>query len=71
MIVRPRSPFMFAEFQENSLNANSELKDKDIVLSAILLKYLGRIKQYNYTVVFSHSDIGKNENCFISWRTWY
>ena len=33
MIVRPRSPFMFAEFQENSLNANSELKDKDIVIA--------------------------------------
>ena len=31
MIVSPRSPFMFAEFQENSPNANSELVDKDIV----------------------------------------
>ena len=33
MIVRPRSPFMFAEFQENSQNANSELLDKDIVIA--------------------------------------
>ena len=33
MIVRPRSPFMFAEFQENSLNKNLELKDKDIVIA--------------------------------------
>jgi regulator of sigma E protease len=33
MIVRPRSPFMFAEFQENSPNANSELLDKDIVIA--------------------------------------
>jgi regulator of sigma E protease len=33
MIVRPRSPFMFAEFQENSPNANSELVDKDIVIA--------------------------------------
>ena len=33
MIVRPRSPFMFAEFQENSPNANSELIDKDIVIA--------------------------------------
>lgn len=33
MIVRPRSPFMFAEFQENSLNINSELMDKDIVVA--------------------------------------
>lgn len=33
MIVRPRSPFMFAEFQENSLNADSELMDKDIIVA--------------------------------------
>ncbi|MGB1168580.1 MAG: RIP metalloprotease RseP [Flavobacteriaceae bacterium] len=33
MIVRPRSPFMFAEFQENSLNLDSELMDKDIVVA--------------------------------------
>ena len=33
MIVRPRSPFMFAEFQENSLNVNSGFKDKDIVIA--------------------------------------
>ena len=33
MIVRPRSPFMFAEFQENSLNVDSELMDKDIVVA--------------------------------------
>lgn len=31
MIVRPRSPFIFNKFQENSPNANSELIDKDIV----------------------------------------
>ena len=33
MIVSPRSPFMFSEFQENSPNANSELVDKDIVIA--------------------------------------
>ena len=33
MIVRPRSPFMFAEFQESSLNLNSGFKDKDIVIA--------------------------------------
>jgi 3'-5' exoribonuclease len=48
-----------------SIYRNKSLKDKDIVLSAILLKYLGRIKQYKYNIVFSDSDIGKNENCFI------
>ena len=33
MIVRPRSPFIFNKFQENSPNANSELVDKDIVIA--------------------------------------
>ena len=51
-----------------SIYRNKSLKDKDLILSAILLKYLGRIKQYSYNVVFSHSDIGKNENCFILTR---
>ena len=48
-----------------SIYRNKSLKDKDLILSAILLKYLGRIKQYKYNVVFTHSNIGKNENCFI------
>ena len=48
-----------------SIYRNKSLKDKNIILSAILLKYLGRIKQYKYNIVFSNSDIGKNENCFI------
>ncbi|MDG1508648.1 MAG: RIP metalloprotease RseP [Flavobacteriaceae bacterium] len=41
MIVRPRSPFMFAEFQENSLNVNTGFKDKDIVtaINGQSLKY--------------------------------
>ena len=33
MIVRPRSPFIFNKFQENSPNVNSELLDKDIVIA--------------------------------------
>ena len=48
-----------------SIYRNKNLKDKDLILSAILLKYLGRIKQYKYNIVFSDSDISKNENCFI------
>ena len=48
-----------------SIYRNKNLKDKNLILSAILLKYLGRIKQYKYNIVFSDSDISKNENCFI------
>ena len=48
-----------------SIYKNKSLRDKDIIVSAILLKYLGRIRQFKYDIIFSHSDIGKNENCFI------
>lgn len=44
---------------------NKTLKDKDIIISAILLKYIGRVKQYKYNIIFSLSDVSKNENCFI------
>ena len=46
MIVRPRSPFMFAKFQENSQNSNSELKDKDIVtaINGQSLKYQDEVE---------------------------
>jgi regulator of sigma E protease len=46
MIVRPRSPFMFAKFQENSLNSNSEFKDKDIVtaINGQSLKYQDEVE---------------------------
>ena len=44
---------------------NKTLNDKDLILSGVLLKYIGRVKQYQYNVVFSFSDIGKSENCFI------
>ena len=29
------------------------------------MKYIGRIKQYDYNIVFKLSDIGQTENCFI------
>ena len=29
------------------------------------MKYIGRIRQYKYDIIFSTVDIGKNENCFI------
>ena len=46
MIVRPRSPFIFNEFQENSPNANSELRDKDIVtaINGQPLKYQDEVE---------------------------
>jgi len=48
-----------------SMYKNNILIDKDIIFSGILLKYIGRIIQYDYNVVFSLSEIGKSENCFI------
>jgi len=44
---------------------NKTLKDKDVIISAILLKYIGRVKQYKYDIIFSFSDVSKSENCFI------
>ena len=46
MIVRPRSPFIFNKFQENSPNANSELRDKDIVtaINGEPLKYQDEVE---------------------------
>ena len=41
------------------------IEHKNIILSGILLKYIGRIKQYDYNIVFKLSDIGQTENCFI------
>ena len=45
MIVRPRSPFMIAEFQENSLNSYIDLQDKDIVtgINGQSLKYYDEV----------------------------
>tara|TARA_B100001123_G_scaffold437738_2_gene571115 strand:+ start:1534 stop:2412 length:879 start_codon:yes stop_codon:yes gene_type:complete len=51
-----------------SIYKNKFLNDQDIIISGILLKYIGRIKQYNQDVTFSLSKIGKNENCFILGR---
>jgi len=42
------------------------LKDnRDLILSGLLLKYIGRVKQYKYNLIFSFSDIGDSEDCFI------
>ena len=39
--------------------------NSNIILSAILLKYIGRVNQYNYNLIFSFSDLGHSEDCFI------
>ena len=39
--------------------------DIDLILSALLLKYIGRVKQYQYDLIFSFSDIGSSEDCII------
>ena len=39
--------------------------NKDLILSALLLKYIGRVKQYKYDLIFSFSDIGDSEHYFI------
>ena len=44
---------------------NKNLKDKDVIICAILLKYIGRVKQYKYNITFSFSEVSKSENCFI------
>tara|TARA_X000001036_G_scaffold248881_1_gene231917 strand:- start:5446 stop:6315 length:870 start_codon:yes stop_codon:yes gene_type:complete len=48
-----------------SVYKNKSLNDKDMIICSILLKYIGRVKQYKYDIVFSHSNIAKNESCFI------
>tara|TARA_R110001632_G_scaffold19898_10_gene59876 strand:- start:7404 stop:8750 length:1347 start_codon:yes stop_codon:yes gene_type:complete len=46
MIVRPRSPFMIAEFQENSINKSSGLQDKDVVvgINGQAIKYYDEVE---------------------------
>ena len=51
-----------------SIYKNKFLNDKNLIISGVLLKYIGRIKQYNQNITFSISKIGKNENCFILGR---
>ena len=51
-----------------SIYKNKFLNDRDVIISGVLLKYIGRIKQYKQDITFSLSEIGKNENCFILGR---
>ena len=44
---------------------NEDNLNKDIIISGILLKYIGRVKQYKYNIVFELTEIGQTEDCFI------
>ena len=48
-----------------SIFKNQNNLDKDIIISGILLKYIGRVKQYNYDIVFELTETGQTEDCFI------
>ena len=39
--------------------------NRNVILSGILLKYIGRVNQYDYDLIFSFSDLGHSEDCFI------
>ena len=44
---------------------NQNNLNKDIIISGILLKYIGRVKQYKYDIVFKLTETGHTEDCFI------
>ena len=44
---------------------NQNNLNQDIIISGILLKYIGRVKQYKYDVVFELTKTGQTEDCFI------
>ena len=48
-----------------SIHKNKSQNDKNMIMAGILLKYIGRVKQYDYDVIFSFSKIGRNEDCFM------
>ena len=39
--------------------------NKDLIISGILLKYIGRVNQYKYDIVFKLTEMGSTEDCFI------
>ena len=50
--------------------AKNILKDQkhlnnDLIISGILLKYIGRVNQYKYDIVFKLTETGSTEDCFI------
>ena len=48
-----------------SIHKNKSQNNKNMIMAGILLKYIGRVKQYDYDIIFSLSKIGKNEDCFM------
>ena len=49
----------------NSIFKKQKKLNKDIILSGILLKYIGRVKQYKYNIIFEFTETGQTEDCFI------
>ena len=52
------------DIAKNILKKKNNL-NKDIIISGILLKYIGRVKQYNYNIIFKLTETGATEDCFI------
>ena len=38
---------------------------QSLIFTGVLLKYIGRVKQYEYDIIFREKNIGKTENCLI------
>ena len=47
------------------LKKYADKEKSDVLISGLLLKYIGRVKQFNFDCVFSYSDIGSKESCSI------
>ena len=44
---------------------DQEYLNNDLIISGILLKYIGRVNQYKYNIVFKLTETGSTEDCFI------
>ena len=44
---------------------NKSNLNKDAIISGVLLKYIGRVKQYQYDIIFKLIETGSTEDCFI------
>ena len=44
---------------------NQKHLNNDLIISGILLKYIGRVNQYKYDIVFKLTETGSTEDCFI------
>ena len=44
---------------------NNRKVSQSLIFTGVLLKYIGRVKQYEYDIIFREKNIGKTENCLI------